>query len=72
MFIIGLGFAFYLGIDKLFIKPSGRLIAERTEFFIALTTMVIGSQFFVAGFLGEIILKNQKNKQDYHISKETN
>ena len=72
MFVIGLGFAFYLGIDKLFINPTGRLIAERTEFFIALTTMVIGSQFFVAGFLGEIILQNQKNKERYHISKESN
>jgi glycosyltransferase involved in cell wall biosynthesis len=72
MFIIGFGFAFYLGLDKLYFNPTGRLIAERPEFFIALTTMVIGTQFFVAGFLGEIILKNQKNKQDYHISKETN
>ena len=72
MFVIGLGFAFYLGVDKLFINPTGRLIAERTEFFIALTTMVIGSQFFVAGFLGEIILQNQKNKERYHITKETN
>jgi hypothetical protein len=34
--------------------------------------MVIGSQFFVAGFLGEIILQNQKNKERYHISKESN
>ena len=72
MFVIGLGFASYLGIDKLLINPTGRLIAERTEFFIALTTMVIGSQFFVAGFLGEIILQNQKNKERYHITKETN
>lgn len=72
MFIIGLGFAVYLGIDKLFINPTSRLIAERTEFFIALTTMVIGSQFFVAGFLGEIVLQNQKNKERYHITKQTN
>jgi hypothetical protein len=71
MFVIGLGFASYLGIDKLLINPNSRLIAERTEFFIALTTMVIGSQFFVAGFLGEIILQNQKNKERYYITKET-
>ena len=51
MFIIGFGFAFYLGLDKLYFNPTGRLIAERPEFFIALTTMVIGTQFFVAGFL---------------------
>ena len=33
MFVIGLGFATYLGIDKLFLNPSGRLIANRPEFF---------------------------------------
>ena len=71
MFVIGFGFASYLGIDKLFINPSGRLIAERTEFFIALSTMIIGSQFFVAGFLGEIILQSQKNKERYHITNTT-
>ena len=68
MFIVGFGFAFYLGLDKLYFNPTGRLISERPEFFIALTTMVIGTQFFVAGFLGEIILQSRKNKERYHIS----
>ena len=71
MFVIGLGFATYLGIDKLFLNPSGRLIANRPEFFIALTTMVIGTQFFVAGFLGEIVLQSRHNNNRYHISEET-
>jgi glycosyltransferase involved in cell wall biosynthesis len=71
MFMIGLGFASYLGIDKLFLNPSGRLIASRPEFFIALTTMVIGTQFFVAGFLGEIILQSRQNKERYLISEAT-
>ncbi|MGB0770095.1 MAG: glycosyltransferase family 2 protein [Flavobacteriaceae bacterium] len=68
MFIIGFGFAFYLGLDKLYFNPTSRLISERPEFFIALTTMVIGTQFFVAGFLGEIILQSRNNKERYHIS----
>ncbi|MGC6525028.1 MAG: glycosyltransferase family 2 protein [Flavobacteriaceae bacterium] len=68
MFIVGFGFAFYLGLDKLYFNPTGRLISERPEFFIALTTMVIGTQFFVAGFLGEIILQSRNNKERYHIS----
>ncbi|MDA8850536.1 glycosyltransferase [Flavobacteriaceae bacterium] len=72
MFMIGLGFATYLGIDKLFLNPSGRLIANRPEFFIALTTMVIGTQFFVAGFLGEIVLQSRPNKNRYHISEDIN
>ena len=71
MFLIGGGFALYLGVDKLFLNSSGRLIAERTEFFIALTTMVIGTQFFVAGFLGEIILQNKPHTNRYKISEET-
>ena len=68
MFVIGLGFATYLGIDKLFLNPSGRLISNRPEFFIALSTMIIGTQFFVAGFLGEIILQTRQNKERYHIT----
>ncbi|MEM6517181.1 MAG: glycosyltransferase family 2 protein, partial [Bacteroidota bacterium] len=49
MFIIGFGFAIYLGIDKLFLNPTGRLITQRPQFYIALATMIIGTQFFVAG-----------------------
>jgi glycosyltransferase involved in cell wall biosynthesis len=71
MFVIGLGFATYLGIDKLFLNPSGRLIANRPEFFIALTTMVIGTQFFVAGFLGEIVLQSRQNKERYLVTETT-
>ena len=71
MLIIGFTFAVYLGIDKLYFNPSGRLISERPEFFIALTTMIIGTQFFVAGFLGEIILQSRSHKERYQITEET-
>ena len=67
MFVIGFGFALFLGIDKLFIHTSGRLITQRPEFYIALATMIIGTQFFVAGFLGEIILRTKKSKNRYTI-----
>jgi len=70
MFFIGFSFAFYLGIDKLFLNPSGRLIAELPEFYIALTTMVLGTQFFVAGFLGELWITQQKNNKRYTIKKK--
>jgi len=72
MFIIGLGFALYIGIDKLFVNPLGRLITERPQFYISLATMIIGTQFFVAGFLGEIILRTQRDKKRYSIDKELN
>ena len=72
MFIIGLGFAVYLGIDKLFINPTGRLITERPQFFIALTAMIIGTQLFLSGFLGEILVRSRKNESRYIISEEMN
>lgn len=71
MLIIGFIFAVYLGVDKIYFNPSSRLISERPEFFIALTTMVIGTQFFVAGFLGEIILQSRSHKERYQISEDT-
>jgi glycosyltransferase involved in cell wall biosynthesis len=72
MFCIGFLFAFYLGIDKLFFNPAGRLITERPHFYIALTTMIIGTQFFLAGFLGEIILRTKSDTKNYAISKTIN
>lgn len=70
MFMIGFLFAFYLGIDKLFINTSGRLITERPQFYLSLTAMLIGTQLFLAGFLGEIILRTKNNEERYKISEE--
>ena len=72
MFLVGGGFAFYLGIDKLFFNPTGSLIAQRPQFYIALATMIIGTQFFLAGFLGEIILSSKNNTKRYQISSKIN
>jgi glycosyltransferase involved in cell wall biosynthesis len=69
MFLIGFGFAFYLGIDKIFIDHSARLIADRTEFFIALASMIIGVQFFLAGFIAELIGRNSSTRNVYLIEK---
>jgi len=72
MFIVGCTFAFYLGIDKLFFNPTGRLITSRPQFYISLVTMIIGTQFFLAGFLGEIILRTKPDAKRYSISKKIN
>lgn len=69
MFIIGFGFTIYLGIDKLFIDKSARLIADRTEFYVALAAMVIGSQFFLAGFIAEMIGRNSSTRNVYLVEK---
>ena len=72
MFAIGFAFSLYLGIDKLFFNPTGRLITQRPQFYIALTTMIIGTQFFVAGFLGEITLRSKTTKKRYLVKEEVN
>jgi hypothetical protein len=70
MFFIGFILALYMGIDKLFIHTKYRLITERPAFYIALTTMVLGTQLFLAGFLGEIILRTKNNEERYKIAGE--
>ena len=70
MFIIGFGLTIYLGIDKVFINPGGRLLTSRPQFFVALTTMIIGTQFFLAGFLGELLIRTRKSKARYTVSEE--
>lgn len=73
MFFIGFLFALYLGIDKLFLNPTGRLITERPQFYISLVTMIIGTQLFLAGFIGELILRNKRSEDDrYKISARIN
>lgn len=72
MFAIGFTFAIYLGVDKLFIHRTSRLITQRPQFYIALVTMIIGTQFFIGGFLGELILRNKPDKKRYLIKKELN
>ncbi len=74
MFFVGFAFSLYLGIDKLFVNKTGRLITERPQFYIALTSMLIGVQFFLAGFLGEIFIRSKgaENNKGYEVSARTN
>lgn len=71
MFIIGMLSAAYIGIIKLVKlyqhKPT-ILVTDNPWFYIALTTMVLGTQLFLAGFLGEIILRTKSNEGRYKIS----
>lgn len=72
MFIIGFAFSLYLGIDKLFLNPTSRLITDRPQFYIALVSMIIGTQLFLAGFLGEIMIRSKKTSEHYRISETIN
>ena len=67
MILIGFISSLYLGIDKLYFETSGRLITDRPHFYVALTTMILGAQFFVAGFVGELIVKNKPVSKRYNI-----
>ncbi|MDX2431193.1 MAG: glycosyltransferase, partial [Bacteroides sp.] len=73
MFTLGLGIALYLGIDKLIalLKHIPQtLIADSAIFYIALTSMIIGSLLFIGGFLGELISRNSSERNKYEIEKE--
>ena len=70
MLIVGFGFTIYLGINKLYFNQQARLITQRPEFYVALTTMILGAQFFIAGFIGEILVRNSKGFKRYNIYKK--
>ena len=71
MIFVGVIFSIYLGYNKLFVDTNSRLITTRPEFYIALTTMILGAQFFIAGFLAELILKSNFIKDKYSIKNKT-
>ena len=68
-FMLGFGIAFWLIINKLFINTGSVLVADRTEFYIALAAMIIGTQLFLAGFIAELIGRNSSNRNTYLIEK---
>ena len=71
MFFLGFGFTIYLGVDKLYFNTNSRLITDRPQFFIALITIIVGVQFFIAGFIGELLLRQKPNHKNYIISQTT-
>jgi glycosyltransferase involved in cell wall biosynthesis len=71
MFLIGMFSALYIGVLKLYKLWHNQhtiLVTDNPWFYIALTTMIIGTQLFLAGFLGEIILRTKNNEERYKIS----
>ncbi|MBL0047736.1 MAG: glycosyltransferase [Bacteroidetes bacterium] len=74
MFLIGFCVAFYLGANKLYmvyLNEPEILITQRPSFYIALTTMVLGTMLFLAGFLGELISRNSPTRNSYLIEKKS-
>ena len=73
MFILGFGIFGYIVIEKLYAICNdvvAKNIAEMSIFYIALTSMIIGVQLFLAGFISEMISRNSNDRNNYQIEKE--
>ena len=73
MFIFGFLAVAAIGIHKLYAMHSGHpyiLVTDSPYFYLALTTMILGTQLFLAGFLGEMIARNAPERNNYQIEKE--
>ena len=73
VFIVGFFAAFFLGAEKawaLYNHVPMRLVTDSPYFYIALTMMMIGTQLFLAGFLGDLISRNSAGRNDYQIEEE--
>lgn len=72
MFFIGFITAGYLGLSKLYSvyhNLPARLITERPSFYIALTSMILGTQLFLAGFLGELVARAAPDRNRYQVAR---
>ena len=74
MIFIGLAASVWLGVQKIIELQHGvvgKLITNSPYFYIALTSMIIGAQFFMGGFLGELISRSASERNNYQIDKRT-
>jgi glycosyltransferase involved in cell wall biosynthesis len=75
MFVLGFIAVIYLGFQKIYYLQhhiKARLVTESPYFYIALALMIIGTQLFLSGFLGELIHINSSERNNYKIEKELN
>ena len=73
MFILGFLAVVGVGAHKIWAMNTGQpyiLVTESPYFYLALTTMILGTQLFLAGFLGELIARNSAERNNYQIEKE--
>ncbi len=73
MFLVGLVAVIVVGFLKLWALTHGHhyiLVTQSPYFYIALTMMLLGTQLFVAGFLGEMVSRNSSERNKYQVEKE--
>ncbi|MDD2602352.1 MAG: glycosyltransferase, partial [Prevotella sp.] len=72
VFLIGFIALGYLGIEKVINLCNGTygdLLANHASFYIAITALILGSQFFLAGFIGDLLTRQNPQRNDYQIEK---
>ena len=73
MFLVGMISVIIVGVSKLYAMYNGlpyRLVTDSPYFYLSLTAMIIGTQLFLAGFLGELISRNAPERNNYQIEKK--
>ena len=70
MFVIGFILFSYIAVDRLFYEAKGA-VADKGHFYIALTSMIIGVQLFLTGFVAELISRNSQDRNNYQVEKES-
>ncbi|GAB6012870.1 glycosyltransferase family 2 protein [Viscerimonas tarda] len=73
MFVVGLIAVIVVGVMKMYNMTHGmpyRLVTDSPYFYISLTAMILGTQLFLAGFIGELISRNSTERNDYKIEEE--
>lgn len=75
MFIFGFISAAYIGVLKIYKLSAGLktiLVTDNPWFYIALTSMILGTQLFLAGFIGELLIKTKSHEKHYSIKETLN
>ena len=75
VFFIGFVALIWLFVEKIINLTNGvygDLLSNHASFFIALTAMLLGTQLFLAGFLGDLISRNSQGRNEYLIEEEIN
>lgn len=73
MFFVGFIAIIVVGASKIYAMKHGlgyRLITDSPYFYLAITAMLMGTQLFLAGFIGELVSRNSADRNKYHIEEE--
>jgi hypothetical protein len=73
MFFVGLIAVIAVGAHKLWAMAAGQpyiLVTDSPYFYLSLTSMILGTQLFLTGFLGELVVRNSSRRNEYEIEEQ--